>query len=256
MIWPAEALWEAIAPVWPGFTVEVLPEVDSSNSELMRRAHQGQTDPVLLVTERQTAGRGRMGKEWHSGVGTSLAFSLGLPLPAGDWSGLSLAVGLSLAQSLHPDIQLKWPNDLWWQERKLAGILIETVHMGTKRYAVVGVGINIDLPSAEGLSTPPAGLCELLPYVDAPAALGRVAAPLARAIKGFQVQGFAPVHKLFQARDVFYGRELVCSDGLTGIGAGVDLSGALLLQTSEGLRKIVSSEVSVRPRTADALPSR
>jgi BirA family biotin operon repressor/biotin-[acetyl-CoA-carboxylase] ligase len=252
MIWPAEAIWEAVSPVWPGFSVEVLPQVDSSNSELMRRAHQGQTEPVLLVAERQTAGRGRMGKEWHSGEGTSLAFSMGLPLPAGDWSGLSLAVGLSLAQSLHPDIQLKWPNDLWWQERKLAGILIETVHMGTKRYVVVGVGINMAVPNAEGLSTPPAGLCEVLPDVDAAGALGRVAAPLARAIKGFQVQGFAPVHKLFQARDVFFGRELVCSDGLTGVGAGVDISGALLLQTPDGVKKIVSSEVSVRPTSDEA----
>lgn len=251
MMWPAEAIWEAVSPVWPGFSVEVLPQVDSTNSELMRRAHQGQTEPVLLVAERQTAGRGRMGKTWNSDAASSLTFSLGLSLPAGDWSGLSLAVGLSLAQSLHPDIQLKWPNDLWWQERKLAGILIETVHMGPKRYAVVGVGINLTVPNAEGLSTPPAGLCEVLPGVDASAALARVAAPLARAIRGFQVQGFAPVHKLYQARDVFFGRELVCSDGLVGIGAGVDLSGALLLQTAEGLKKIVSSEVSVRPRATD-----
>lgn len=255
MIWPAEAIWESVAPVWPGFTVEVLPEVDSTNSELMRRAHQGQGEPILLVAERQTAGRGRMGKQWHSEDTTSLTFSLGIPLLPGDWSGLSLAVGLSLAQSLHPQVQLKWPNDLWWQERKLAGILIETVHMGGRRYVVVGVGINLVLPTAAGLSTPPAALCEVLPGVDAPAALARVVAPLARAIRAFQVQGFAPVHKLFQARDVFYGRELVCSDGLTGVGAGVDLSGALLLQTPDGVRKIVSSEVSVRPRAAGVLLS-
>jgi len=124
--WHAEAIWEQIWPLLPGFTVEVLPEIDSSNSELMRRARQGQTDPTLLVAESQTAGRGRMGRVWQSQPGDSLTFSLSLPFAPKDWSGLSLAVGLSLAESLHPDIRLKWPNDLWWQERKLGGILIIT----------------------------------------------------------------------------------------------------------------------------------
>ena len=125
-IWPAESIWEQVSPLLPGFTVEVLPEIDSTNTELMRRARAGQTEPTLLVAERQTAGRGRMGRPWQSAVGDSLTFSLGLPLAPKDWSGLSLAVGLSVAESLHAEICLKWPNDLWWQERKLAGILIET----------------------------------------------------------------------------------------------------------------------------------
>src|SRR5690349_5453778 len=104
MRWPAEAIWEAVAPLLPGFTVEVLPEIDSSNTELMRRARAGQAEPVLLVAERQTAGRGRLGRGWHSAAGGSLTFSLGLPLQPGDWSGLSLAVGVSVAESLHPAI--------------------------------------------------------------------------------------------------------------------------------------------------------
>ena len=82
--WPAEAIWEAVAPALPGFTVEVLPEIDSTNSELMRRARAGRVEPVLLVTEQQTAGRGRMGRQWHSGSAqgvsgpATLTFSLGL----------------------------------------------------------------------------------------------------------------------------------------------------------------------------------
>ena len=124
--WPAEAIWEAVVPLLPGFTVEVLPQVDSTNSELMRRARDGLTEPVLLVAEAQTAGRGRLGRSWASQPGDSLTFSLGLPLAPVDWSGLSLAVGVSVAQSLHPQLQLKWPNDVWLQDRKLGGILIET----------------------------------------------------------------------------------------------------------------------------------
>ena len=107
--WPAEALWEAIAPLLPGLTVEVLPSIDSTNSELMRRARDGRLEPTLLVTEEQTAGRGRLGRDWHSaatyrdtGVVPALTFSLGLPLAPHDWSGLSLAVGVSVAQALQP----------------------------------------------------------------------------------------------------------------------------------------------------------
>src|SRR5207253_10851626 len=92
--WHGETSWQAVAPLLPGFTVEVLPEVDSTNSELMRRARAGQTDPVLLVAERQTAGRGRLGRGWRSAPGESLTFSLGLALTPADWAGLSLAVGV------------------------------------------------------------------------------------------------------------------------------------------------------------------
>ena len=171
MRWPAEAIWEAIAPLLPGFTVEILPEIDSTNTELMRRARAGQAEPVLLVAEMQTAGRGRLGRGWHSAPGASLTFSLGLPLAPADWSGLSLAVGVSLAGSLHPAIGLKWPNDLWWEQRKLAGILIETAAIGSQRHAVIGIGVNIaPPPKQEGLATPAAALQELMPGIDAPGA--------------------------------------------------------------------------------------
>jgi BirA family biotin operon repressor/biotin-[acetyl-CoA-carboxylase] ligase len=253
--WQVEAVWESVAPLLPGFSVEVLPEIDSTNSELMRRARAGQTDPVLLVAERQTAGRGRLGRTWSSGgdaVSTqapppSLTFSLGLPLAPADWSGLSLAVGLSVVESLHPALKLKWPNDVWLQDRKLAGILIETASVGEMRYAVIGVGINIVLPDGQGLRTPPAALCEVLPGIDAPAALGLVAAPLVCAIQRFVAEGFAPLRQGFHARDLLYGRELVCSDGVVGVARGVDAQGALLLHTDAGLKKITSAEVSVRP---------
>ena len=125
MRWPAEAIWEAVSPQMPGFSVEILPEIDSTNTELMRRARAGQTDAVLLVAESQSAGRGRLGRQWVSQRGDSLTFSLGLPIAPKDWSGLSLAVGLSLAESLHPQVGLKWPNDLWIEGHKLGGIVIE-----------------------------------------------------------------------------------------------------------------------------------
>lgn len=255
--WPSEAIWEAVAPVLPGFTVEVLPEIDSTNSELMRRARAGQLEPVLLVAERQNAGRGRLGRQWDSdthGGGGTLTFSLGLPLSPVDWSGLSLAVGLAVVNSLHPGLRLKWPNDVWWQERKLAGILIETASVGEQRYAVIGIGINITARPDTGLRTPAAALQELLPGIQAPEVLARVALPLVHTLQRFGHDGFAPLREPFQARDLLYGREVLCSDGLCGLARGVDAHGALLVHTAQGLKKVTSAEVSVRPVASPPIP--
>jgi BirA family transcriptional regulator, biotin operon repressor / biotin---[acetyl-CoA-carboxylase] ligase len=251
VIWPAEAVWEAVAPLLPGFTVEVLPEIDSTNSELMRRARAGQTEPVLLVDEQQSAGRGRLGRSWASAAGASLTFSLGLPLAPADWSGLSLVAGVALAESLHPRVQLKWPNDLWIADRKLAGILIETASFGegreAQRHAVIGVGINIAPRDGAGLSTPPACLQELLPDVDAGQALLRVAAPLVQAVLAFQTFGFSPFQARFNARDALRDRSVVLSDGTTGTAHGTSDAGALLVHTARGMNAVTSAEVSVRP---------
>jgi BirA family transcriptional regulator, biotin operon repressor / biotin---[acetyl-CoA-carboxylase] ligase len=250
--WPAEAIWESVAPQLPGFTVEVLPHIDSTNTELMRRARAGQFEPVLLVAEQQTAGRGRLGRDWHSDKGAasaqSLTFSIGLPLAPKDWSGLSLAVGLSVVESLHADLRLKWPNDVWLRDRKLAGILIETASLGEQRYAVIGIGINLLPRDASGLSTPPAWLGEVLPGLTAPQALLRLIAPLVSTIQRFERQGFAPLQARFNARDALGGVAVTLSDGLSGVAQGVDSQGALQVATTLGVQKITSSEVSVRPQ--------
>jgi BirA family transcriptional regulator, biotin operon repressor / biotin---[acetyl-CoA-carboxylase] ligase len=250
----AETIWQAVMamglPSLAGFSVEVLPEIDSTNSELMRRARAGQTDTTLLVAEQQSAGRGRLGRNWASAPGSSLTFSLGLVLQPQAWDGLSLAVGLSVATSLHESIQLKWPNDLWVQDCKLAGILIETAAVAGNagpRYAVIGVGINIAPRPSEGLSTPPAYLQALQPHTSATQALESVAAPLLRDVLQFERDGFAPFALRFAARDALHGREVRLSDGMQGIAQGVDGRGALLVQTMQGLQHINSSEVSVRP---------
>lgn len=279
LIWPAEDLWLALVALLPGLTVEVLPEIDSTNTELMRRARAGQTDPVLLVAEAQTAGRGRLGRAWHGQAGSALTFSLGLPLAPQDWSGLSLAVGLSLARSLDPQgdlgVRLKWPNDLWvarpgtpqgWG--KLAGILIETAvatgHAAAQptssaawgaspvqaRYCVVGVGINVAPPLAEGLSTAPLGLQDLQSGITAPEALMKVAAPLLATVLAFERTGFAPLQNAFNARDALRNVAVTLSDGRTGIARGVDALGALLVATDLGQEAITSAEVSVRPQAS------
>jgi BirA family transcriptional regulator, biotin operon repressor / biotin---[acetyl-CoA-carboxylase] ligase len=266
--WPAEAIWEAVSPLLPGFTVEVLPEIDSTNTELMRRAKARQIEPVLLVAEKQTAGRGRLGRDWHNLAKRTddnlpaLTFSLGLPLSPLDWSGLSLAVGVSVAQSLSPTIRLKWPNDLWFNERKLAGILIETCVVGSQRYVVIGVGINITAPTAnpssltETLRTTPAWLQEVLPQITAFEALEQIALRLVQDILVFADQGFAPFQTRFNALDVLKGRivsidnkqiKISADSYAQAVALGVNKMGELLIQTSQGVQMINSSEVSVKP---------
>ncbi|MFN5256700.1 MAG: biotin--[acetyl-CoA-carboxylase] ligase [Limnohabitans sp.] len=245
--WPAEWIWEQVYPLLPDFTVVVLPEIDSSNSELMRRARSGQHEATLLVAERQTAGRGRMGRVWQSQPGDSLTFSLGLSLAPKDWSGLSLAVGLSLAENLHPDIRLKWPNDLWLEDRKLGGILVEAATMGGRSHVVVGVGLNIQAQPAAGLHTAPAALTERLPQTSAADALARVAQPLVQALLKFEANGFAPLQSRFELRDALKGRQVHTSDGQEGLALGVSASGGLRLQTTLGVQDIHSAEISVRP---------
>ena len=176
--WGAEALWESLVPVLPGLSIEVVERIDSTNSELAERlrrsarmqqpghserregGRQDDLSPQLLVANHQTAGRGRMGRRWHSTPGSSLTFSLALPLARADWSGLSLAVGLAVVEALDPEgrrLGLKWPNDLVLRDapgappppaegladeppatgRKLGGILIESVPVGVRRVAVI-----------------------------------------------------------------------------------------------------------------------
>ena len=265
-----------MAPGLPGFTVELLPEIDSTNSELMRRFRGSpgappRPEPVLLLAEQQNAGRGRLGRSWQSRRAGSLTFSLGLPFQPADWSGLSLVVGISLAESLDPGntgsirIGLKWPNDLWLVgapgERKLGGILVETASDQGLRYVVIGVGINIKPLQLAGscAAAPPASnailpgcLEELCPELDAPAALLRVLAPLVQALQAFEQFGFAPFQARFAARDVLSGRAVQLSDGTHGTAHGVGENGGLRVLTAAGMKEISSSEVSVRPASAAA----
>jgi BirA family transcriptional regulator, biotin operon repressor / biotin---[acetyl-CoA-carboxylase] ligase len=264
--WPTAELQAQLHAMLPGCRVELVDEIDSTNTELMRRARAGRAlDAVLLVARRQSAGRGRMGRPWQSqaddaDAAPSLTFSLGLPLAPRDWSGLSLAVGVAVAETLDPQgqagLSLKWPNDLWLQDRKLGGILIETaIAQGeaaaattAARYVVIGIGLNIGPRDAQGMSTPPACLREWQPQASAPAALAQIAAPLLRTVLEFADTGFAPLAERFAARDALRGREVQLSDGTSGRCEGVGWTGELLVHTSAGMASITSSEVSVRPR--------
>lgn len=262
--WGLAALQGRLAAIRPGLRVECLRETDSTSTRLLERARAGDLGPGLLVAEHQTAGRGRLGRPWFgdaaaAGDPPALTFSLGLVLAPADWSGLSLAVGVALAEALGPAVRLKWPNDLWLhgadgRGRKLGGVLIETLPPpdgGAARMVVVGVGLNLDAPAARpGLEQPVAGWREVEPGARAPALLARVAPPLLDALAAFEAQGFAAFAARYAARDALRGLAVRSSDPAApeGEALGVDAHGALRLRLPDGgERLIVSGEVSVRP---------
>jgi BirA family biotin operon repressor/biotin-[acetyl-CoA-carboxylase] ligase len=274
--WRIQSLWDSLAPCLPDLSIEVLESLPSTNQALVDRLRlasrnaQGRIiraddlSPLLLVAVQQTQGRGRLGRSWESVPGASLTFSLSLPIHRPDWSGLSLAVGLSLAEALDPAgqrIGLKWPNDLCLMDslaaaglgRKLGGVLIEAVTLGPHKVAVIGVGINV-LPLH--LAEPVAALSEIDPEARPPAVLARLMPPLARALIDFEARGFVAVAADYARRDVLRGKEVTTTDPACprGCAAGVAEDGALLLSLDGQTRRIVSGEVSVRP--VDAAPVR
>jgi BirA family biotin operon repressor/biotin-[acetyl-CoA-carboxylase] ligase len=115
------------------------------------------------------------------------------------------------------------------------------------RYCVVGVGINIAPPVADGLSTAPLGLQDLQTGITAPQALMKVAEPLLATLLAFERLGFAPLQQAFNARDALHNTSVTLSDGRSGVAKGVDATGALLVHTGQGEEAISSAEVSVRP---------
>ncbi len=255
------------------------PEQRPAEAEAAFGRRAGDTQPALVVAEQQTQGRGRLGRTWHSRAGQSLTFSLAMALAPRDWLGMSLAVGVALADALEPPepgqaprLGLKWPNDLWLLDRgsaaepgrKLGGVLIETTAVGHQRMVVVGVGLNIaTLEAAHGpgrreFSNGCAGLQEIDANASAPAVLHRIALPLVRALRQFEREGFGGFATAYARRDLLRGRAVETRDALqgvviaSGIAEGVGPTGALWLRTGSGLQEVSSGEVTVRLAASDA----
>jgi BirA family biotin operon repressor/biotin-[acetyl-CoA-carboxylase] ligase len=241
----------------------VHPVLDSTNDYLLARVGEDWPSGAVCLAEQQQAGRGRLGRSWVSPPAASLAVSLlwRFHLSAAALSGLSLATGIAVARALRnfdvTEVGLKWPNDVWWRERKLGGILLESGG-GPNVFAVVaGVGLNVALP-------PPAATVIDQPWVDLREILGvehisrnRLAASLISELietfVRFQESGFADLTAEWAEFDRVAGRRVrltLPNTTLIGIARGVDATGALLLETTDGrLRPCMGGEISLRLET-------
>jgi len=245
------------------FDVDLLAVCDSSNTRLLARAEAGAPSGTVIVARQQTAGRGRRGRHWISSADDSLTFSLLWRFPpAVALEGLSLAVGLALARALEQmggtGLTLKWPNDVLFEGRKLAGILIElssTHARGRERRlaAIIGIGLNLRLPldPAGLLDQPVAAWAQALPAATDPnPLLACLLAELHRQLTAFAGQGFAPLRADWQRRNAHANQWVTVqadfAEPVSGLCRGVAEDGALLLETAAGVQRFLSGEVSLR----------
>lgn len=236
--------------------VEVLAETGSTNADLMARLGQLQR-PVLLVAERQTAGRGRAGRSWHSVPGGVLTFSLAwhFPVAAHTLSGLPLAIGVAVAellQALDLPVQLKWPNDILRDGKKLAGILVESAaDKQGGSWVVAGIGLNLQIPAElEAQIGREIADAPWLARMDKNLLLARLLNALARCLDQFGRDGFAAFAERWNALHAYANQLVQIMEAgqilQQGIALGVDTQGCLLLQTQAGVRTIVAGDVSLR----------
>jgi BirA family biotin operon repressor/biotin-[acetyl-CoA-carboxylase] ligase len=240
--------------------IEILDHATSSNALLLQRAAQGETSGTVLAVEWQNAGRGRLGKTWHSGLGDALTFSLLWRFESGlsALSGLSLVVGIAMMRALDelgvPGAGLKWPNDVLLKDGKLAGILLEAQgDMLGPSAVVIGIGLNLSVPEAmrERIDQAVSDLASLdTPLPERNHILAVLLKHLAAVLREFAGHGFAPMRKEWENRHVFQQRpvKLLLPDGshISGMALGVTDDGALRLATAQGEQIFNAGEVSLR----------
>jgi BirA family biotin operon repressor/biotin-[acetyl-CoA-carboxylase] ligase len=242
--------------------LELLFEVGSTNTRLLSSAPPPQSTADVCIAELQHAGRGRLGRRWIAAFGGGVAMSLGWTcsdvvrtLPA-----LSLGVGVAVSRALTragaTGIKLKWPNDIWFEDHKLGGVLIELrAEAGGPAHVVIGVGVNISL-SAEARREIEASGARAAAVADAcegPASRNMVAGAILDELLSMLLQyerlGFAAFRDAWAALDGLNGRAaqvVVGESAVSGIARGVDADGALLLETKERMQRFVSGEASLR----------
>jgi len=234
-------------------------QVDSTNSELSRRAEHDPRDRLVCFAELQSAGRGRRGRAWRMPLGGGIAVSVlkRFEGPMSSLAGLSLAVGVAVAEALAAcaieEVTLKWPNDLVARGAKLGGILVE---LGGDAlgpcHAVVGVGLNLRLGAAAAtIDQACIDLASLAPLPSRVQVAARLVDHLVGALDRFAAEGFGAFAAAYARHDALHGREvelLQAERRRRGIARGIDARGALRIAFADGEEVVDSGEVSLRMR--------
>lgn len=237
--------------------VAVLPVIDSTNQYLLDRIGTLQSGDAC-VAEYQQAGRGRRGRKWFSPFGANLYLSMYWRLEQGPAAaiGLSLVIGIVMAEVLRDlgasQVRVKWPNDLYLQDRKLAGILVElTGKTGDAAQIVIGAGINLAMRQVESdvinqgwINLQEAGIA-----IDRNTLAARLINELRVALELFEQEGLAPYLSRWETLDNFINRpvKLIIGDKeIFGISRGIDTQGALLLEQDGAIKAWMGGEISLR----------
>ena len=240
--------------------LEIKGQIDSTNSYLMTRVSDGIESGHVCLAEQQTAGRGRQGRVWISPYGNNIYLSIfwRFTLDLAGISGLSLAAGVIVAKTLNQlgvmDIGLKWPNDILWHDKKLAGILIEVSgEQGGPSNVVLGLGLNCRISGLDGeaIGQPWIDLAALAG--EKPTSRNLLAAKLVEALlegmSEFQQCGFSAMVDEWNRYDLYQGKTVALQAGsqsIIGVHRGVGGNGALLLEVSGEIKAYHGGELSLR----------
>lgn len=236
----------------------VIPVIDSTNQHLLERMDQLNSG-YACIAEYQQAGRGRRGRKWFSPFGANLYMSMYWRLEQGPAAamGLSLVIGIVMAEVIQSlgaaDVRVKWPNDLYLQDRKLAGILVElTGKTGDAAQIVMGAGINLVM-RGEGTAEINQGWINLQEAgieINRNELAARLINSLREALPLFERDGLAPFVGRWEALDNFIHRPvklLIGDREVHGIARGIDKQGGLLLEQDGEIKSWVGGEISLRP---------
>jgi BirA family biotin operon repressor/biotin-[acetyl-CoA-carboxylase] ligase len=242
--------------------IEAVWSLPSTNATLLERSDLASGRADVLLAEYQSAGRGRRGRTWLAPPGGAICLSLGWSfsqLPR-DLSALGLAVGVCARRALQAraeqQIRLKWPNDLVIDDRKLAGILIEMrAEMAGPTQVIIGIGVNASLGAElrqqiAATGTQPVDLRSAgVDPTPRNAIVADLVSEIVSGLQDFEREGLRPFVAEWVAADALHNRSVNVQSGdrsTRGVARGIDASGCLLLQTPNGLERVLSGDVSVR----------
>lgn len=244
--------------------LDVINVVGSTNDYLMQRLTHDIPSGSVCIAEAQTAGKGRMGRVWRSPYGANIYCSLywRFPCKLHDLSGLSLVSGLAVLSalsqmgSLPPELGIKWPNDIWYKDAKLCGILLESIGNSSSQSpvytdVVIGIGMNVNMTANDQITSPWTDLTHVFAQsFSRNDLISELLNSLVAMFELFQKQGFAAFTTLWSHYDLLMGKkiELISlQQSQVGIAQGVNERGELCVKLGEHLKAVRYGEVSVRP---------
>ncbi|MDY4380286.1 bifunctional biotin--[acetyl-CoA-carboxylase] ligase/biotin operon repressor BirA [Pectobacterium brasiliense] len=248
---------EVILKHLPEGGVTVLPVVDSTNQYILERLDTLSSGDACLA-EYQQSGRGRRGRQWFSPFGANLYLSLYWRLEQGPAAavGVSLVIGIVMAEVLHKlgadGVRVKWPNDLYLKDRKLAGILVElTGKTGDAANLVIGAGINLQMrePAPDTINQGWINLQEAGIEINRNTLASALISELRSALAVFELQGLEPFIPRWEKLDNYFNRPIRLIIGnreIHGIDRGIDRQGALLLEADGLITPYIGGEISLR----------
>lgn len=242
--------------------IDAVWSIDSTNTALLARTHPASGMSEVLLAEYQTAGRGRRGRAWLAPPGGAICMSMSWTFGEAprDLGGLGLAIGVCTLRALRAQgadkVALKWPNDVLIGERKLGGVLIDLrAESSGPTCVVIGIGVNVALGAALRAQIAASGTAatDLASAVQPVPRRNALAAALVNDCIGglleFEQRGLKPFIEEWRAADALRGRavNVNAAEGVArGVARGIDLHGALMVETPQGLLRFISGDVTVR----------